>query len=417
MVRARLLPLALLTAVAVLVGAPAAAQEQAENQTAAPLPAGAARVGLDLAGVVVEGAAARAAQQAYDATAARLATATATRIAAETELAELATRHAALTAVIAERTDARKEAAVRLVEARRAVQQIAVSTYVLSSTQDDLSRLVDVEAATRIGTAQVMTDVVAEDRRRAQDEARADVDAASADIDAANRDRTEVRDRQVAVTQIRDQAVADEANATGELGVRLYELQQARAVATVRGADFALVALDAYVRAAASQPRCGIQWWALAGISRVEGRHGTYGGGALLADGQVSRNIIGIPLTGENGTAAIGDSDDGALDGDPAVDRAVGPMQFIPTTWARWGRDGDGDGDRDPQNLYDATAAAAAYLCHGRTLRDDAGMRAGFFSYNHSEAYVESVLSYAHGYAPFRIPAPPPPPPVTPIAP
>ena len=92
-------------------------------------------------------------------------------------------------------------------------------------------------------------------------------------------------------------------------------------------------------------------------------------------------------------------------------------MQFIPTTWARWGRDGDGDGDRDPQNIYDATAAAAAYLCHGRTLRDDAGLRAGYFSYNRSEAYVESVLSHAHGYAAFRIPPAPPAPPVTPLPP
>jgi len=92
-------------------------------------------------------------------------------------------------------------------------------------------------------------------------------------------------------------------------------------------------------------------------------------------------------------------------------------MQFIPQTWARWGRDGDGDGDRDPQNLYDATAAAAAYLCAGRRLVDDAGLRAGYFSYNHSEAYVEAVLAHAHGYATFRIPAAPPPPPVSPIAP
>ena len=404
MLRARLLPLALLTAVAVLAGAPAAAQEPA-------------RISPDLGGVVVEGAAARAAQEAYDATAARLAGATATRVAAETELVDLAARDVALTARIAERTDARKEASLRLVGARRAVQQIAVSTYILSSTQDDLSRLVDIEASTRIGTAQVMADVVEEDRRRAQDEARADVEAASADIDAAARERNDVRDRQVAVAAVRDQAMADEAAATGELGVRLYELQQARAVARVRGTDFALVALDAYVRAAATQPRCGITWWALAGISRVEGRHGTYGGGALLADGQVSRPIIGIPLTGTNGTAAIGDSDGGALDGDAGVDRAVGPMQFIPTTWERWARDGDGDGDRDPQNLYDATAAAAAYLCSGRTMRDEAGMRAGYFSYNRSEAYVESVLAYARGYSTFRIPPPPAPPPVTPIAP
>jgi len=414
-VRARPLTLAALTAAAVLIAAPGALA-QAVNESGT-LPPGVSRVGADLAGVVVEGAAARDAQAAYDATNTRLAAATQARTAAETELVELAARDLALTTRIAERTDDRKSAAVRLVDARRAVQAVAVDTYIVSATHDDLSRLLDLDATARIGEAQVLAEVVQEDRQRIQTAAQADVEAASHDVDLAHRERDDVRDRQVVVTRERDTAAADEAGATAELGVRLFDLQQARAVARVRGTDFALVALDAYVRAAATQPRCAIPWWALAGISRVEGRHGTYGGASLEADGQVSRPIIGIPLNGENDTQAIGDTDGGALDGDPNVDRAVGPMQFIPSTWARWGRDGDGDGDRDPQNLYDATAAAAAYLCHGRTLADDAGLRAAYFSYNHSEAYVENVLAHAHRYAAFRIPAPPPAPPVSPTIP
>ena len=100
---------------------------------------------------------------------------------------------------------------------------------------------------------------------------------------------------------------------------REAERDRARATATVEDADFALVALDAYWRAAAGEEACGIQWWALAGISRVEGRHGTYGGAELLADGSNTRPIIGIPLTGAGGTAAVGDSDGGALDGDPVL--------------------------------------------------------------------------------------------------
>jgi membrane-bound lytic murein transglycosylase B len=92
-------------------------------------------------------------------------------------------------------------------------------------------------------------------------------------------------------------------------------------------------------------------------------------------------------------------------------------MQFIPSTWARWATDGDGDGDEDPQNLYDAAAAAAAYLCYGRRMDTDEGLRAGYFSYNHSEFYVETVLSFAHGYARYRIPNPLPPPPVPPTIP
>jgi membrane-bound lytic murein transglycosylase B len=81
-------------------------------------------------------------------------------------------------------------------------------------------------------------------------------------------------------------------------------------------------------------------------------------------------------------------------------------MQFIPSTWRRFARDGNGDGERDPQNLYDATAAAAAYLCHGRRVDTEAGLRAGYFSYNHSLAYVDAVLGHAYGYRDFRIPAP-----------
>src|SRR3546814_7774003 len=78
------------------------------------------------------------------------------------------------------------------------------------------------------------------------------------------------------------------------------------------------------------QPACGVQWWAVAGISRVEGHHGTYGGSTVALGGDTTKRIIGIQLNGTNQTAVIGDSDGGALDGDPVFDRAVGPMQFIP---------------------------------------------------------------------------------------
>ena len=49
----------------------------------------------------------------------------------------------------------------------------------------------------------------------------------------------------------------------------------------------------------------------------------------------------------------------------PDLDRAVGPMQFLPASWARYGADGNGDGVRDPHQLDDAALAAAAYLCAG----------------------------------------------------
>src|SRR5690606_1890767 len=105
---------------------------------------------------------------------------------------------------------------------------------------------------------------------------------------------------------------------------------------------------------------CRIPWWVLAGVGRVETRHGTAHGSKLTAAGDTTVHILGIPLDGRPGVATIGDTDGGALDGDPTFDRAVGPMQFIPGTWGRWAKDGNADGKADPHNLYDAAAAAAA---------------------------------------------------------
>jgi membrane-bound lytic murein transglycosylase B len=99
----------------------------------------------------------------------------------------------------------------------------------------------------------------------------------------------------------------------------------------------------------------------------------------------------------------IGDTDGGAYDGDPVYDHAVGPMQFIPSTWRRWASDGNGDGRGDPNNIYDAALAAARYLCATGPMRTDDDMRRGFYSYNHSDAYVATVLNYAKGYANFQI--------------
>lgn len=163
------------------------------------------------------------------------------------------------------------------------------------------------------------------------------------------------------------------------------------------GIDFPLVALDAWVKAAAEAP-CRVEWWMLAGISKIEGRHGTHGGGRLGARGYPSVKIIGPQLNG-GAFAAVRDTDGGLYDGDPVWDRAVGPMQFIPSTWKAWGRDGDHSGFADPFTVYDASAAAAAYLCYGRSdLTDEAQLRAAYLSYNRSQVYVETVLRAARGY-------------------
>ncbi|HEY0186283.1 MAG TPA: lytic transglycosylase domain-containing protein [Cellulomonas sp.] len=110
------------------------------------------------------------------------------------------------------------------------------------------------------------------------------------------------------------------------------------------------------------QPGCGLDWATLAGIGDVESVHGTVAGGSIDADGQQTPALVGIALDG-TASAAIADTDEGALDGDTTWDRAVGPMQIIPDTWRRYAADGNGDGTADPQQIDDAALAAGRYLC------------------------------------------------------
>jgi hypothetical protein len=164
-----------------------------------------------------------------------------------------------------------------------------------------------------------------------------------------------------------------------------------------------VVALDAYRKAAAESavryPGCGLPWPLLAAIGRVESDHGRFADSQLHADGTAAPPIIGIPLNGV-GTALIRDTDGGRLDGDTVYDRAVGPMQFIPSTWATWEIDGNGDGVLNPNNIYDAATAAANYLCAaGGNLQTEAGQVSAVLAYNHSAAYLALVLALEKEYA------------------
>jgi membrane-bound lytic murein transglycosylase B len=100
----------------------------------------------------------------------------------------------------------------------------------------------------------------------------------------------------------------------------------------------------AELKVRASDPGCRLSWATLAGLGRVESSHGEYGGSEVLDDGTLSVPIIGVPLDGSDGVKAIKDTDNGVLDGDPIWDRAVGAMQFVPTTWRRWAVRANGDG-------------------------------------------------------------------------
>jgi hypothetical protein len=161
------------------------------------------------------------------------------------------------------------------------------------------------------------------------------------------------------------------------------------------------IVLDAYQFAqrtlAELRPGCHLTWPVLAGIGRIESNHAS--GGRVDRFGNTLGPILGPALDGSPGMAAIPDTDHGVLDTDPVWDRAVGPMQFIPSSWRSYAVDGNGDGVADPNNIYDATVSAALYLCAGgANLADPAQLQAAVFRYNHSATYVSLVLGWAQAY-------------------
>lgn len=139
-----------------------------------------------------------------------------------------------------------------------------------------------------------------------------------------------------------------------------------------------LLAWQAYHRAAAGS-RCRLPWYLLAGIGKIESDHGRFHGARFDVTGAVHPAILGPPT---------------------AYGRAMGPMQFIPPTWASYAADGNGDGTADPQNIFDATKAAAHYLCNagGADLSGLAAQRRAVFAYNHLDSYVADVLAFAAAY-------------------
>lgn len=157
----------------------------------------------------------------------------------------------------------------------------------------------------------------------------------------------------------------------------------------------------AHAAMAATQPKCQITWVTLAGIARVESNHGTTGGRTVLPDGRESSPIIGVALNGAPGVRSIAATPAGYyFDHDPMWDHAIGPFQFIPSTWAAWQSDGNGDGKADPQNIDDSAMAAARYLCaNNRNLASGEGWLQAIMSYNNSVQYVQDVYTASQGYA------------------
>ena len=159
--------------------------------------------------------------------------------------------------------------------------------------------------------------------------------------------------------------------------------------------DLPDTAINAYQRAAlvlaSARPTCHLDWSVLAAIGQIESDHGRSGGRTLQPDGTSTRLIRGV--------AVARDTDAGQLDGDKTADRAVGPMQFLPSTWLTTKVDGDGDALRSPDDLDDASLATAVYLCAwGDDVSTTRGANAALFRYNRSTAYVAAAVELAHTY-------------------
>jgi soluble lytic murein transglycosylase-like protein len=105
----------------------------------------------------------------------------------------------------------------------------------------------------------------------------------------------------------------------------------------------------------------GLSWTVLAAIGQVESAHGIH----------------------------LGPSSAGAL----------GPMQFLPSTWAAYGVDGDGDGRADIMNPFDAVPGAANYLCASGAQKGEQGLYDAIFAYNRADWYVRKVLGIAAQYS------------------
>ncbi len=112
-----------------------------------------------------------------------------------------------------------------------------------------------------------------------------------------------------------------------------------------------------YMRAAATCP--GLPWGVLAGIGQVETDHG---------------RVKAVSSAG-----------------------AMGPMQFLPSTFAVYGVDGDGDGKADILDQADAVYSAARYLCASGGGQPDT-LYDAIYAYNHSDYYVKTVLGLARQY-------------------
>ncbi|MFN8081332.1 MAG: lytic transglycosylase domain-containing protein [Kineosporiaceae bacterium] len=292
--------------------------------------------------------------------------------AAQAAMRDLAAAYSAVAS-----TDADREAADAQVRADRARQAARVrALYVdggtsltaavldAGSVQDALWRLsvgrrvgegVVREAGRALQTSE-QSATLATDRALAADAATSAM-ARAADRLAEESEAAQLILRQAQARLATLSAQARRLRAAEEAAAALAEAQRAAASSTPVGPVTALGIPEpfekAYRSAATTCP--GLRWTLLAAVGQVESGHG--------------RN---------NGPSSAG---------------AIGPMQFMPATFAAYRVDGDGDGKADPWNYADAIPTAARYLCASGLDASDAGVQRALLAYNHAQWYVDLVLA------------------------
>jgi membrane-bound lytic murein transglycosylase B len=406
--------LAVVVALALAACWPAGASGQDASEPAPPIwervpdP----RLSPGLIQLPVDSSAYRAAVAAWEKTLADIDAAQRTITASEATLAELTARRADLRTRLEAAQVSLTDALAELDYIERSIDYFAVSRYMgggpaieaidLIDSTTPADDVYDKAVASQVADAQLDKRAA---RRQTADRARTDAAARTSDLVAVG---TSIVETQATLDAARAQLV----DLQDSLPAREQALRDRRMGALVSDTDITLVVLDAYVKAArriqADRPSCGIQWWMIAALGRIESRHGTIFGSLVRPDGRTSARIIGIALDGTNNTMKILDTDDGALDGDTVYDRAVGPLQFIPETWAVFRRDGNGDGTRDPHNIYDAALGTGAFLCaRSGTLRLDTteGIRRAYLAYNRSTAYVDTAVANGATYSRLALPS------------
>jgi peptidoglycan hydrolase CwlO-like protein len=173
----------------------------------------------------------------------------------------------------------------------------------------------------------------------------------------ASKEKTEARLQRLKAAE-RARVLETAAATGGGEAIRGYELQIAREDIVARAVD--PIPKKEYIKLYKKSARkygFGPDWYILAAVGKVESNHG------------------------EN----MGPSSAGAM----------GPMQFLPSTWETSGVDGNGDGVANIMDPEDSIPAAAGYLKEGGAPRD---WYRALYTYNHADWYVKKVLAVAEAY-------------------